>query len=123
MSAPKVGGVEWSRILPHPASTLRTELHLACGAELVFFDPVNGIGMLWRSQHQVAQLTGPVTAPEFVRAMLARDVRLPQGSAMLAWSAAITEGHVVTPDASRFLEIASEIDRLAAAAVITGALH
>lgn len=105
--------LDWNRVLPAAASTRRAELHLVCGDEVIFFDPVNSIGCLWRPLHQVAQTTGPVTAPEFVKAMLARGVALPRGREMLRWSAAVTEGLIVTCDAAAFLLVADEMERMA----------
>lgn len=104
--------LDWNRVLPARESTHRAELHLVCGIEVVFFDPVNCVGCLWRPAHQVAQITGPITAPEFVRAMAARGVALPRGAEMLRWSAAITGGLVVTADATAFLAVAGAMDEM-----------
>lgn len=104
------GALDWNKVLPSVASTHRAELHLVCGDAVVFFCPVRRVGCVWRPSHQVAQITGPVTVPEFVRAVLARGVTMPTGVAMLAWSAAITCGQLVTASPFELAALADAID-------------
>lgn len=102
--------LDWNRVIPAAESTHRAELHLVCPDAIVFFCPIRHVGCVWRPAHQVAQITGPVTVAEFVRAVLARGISLPGGDAMRNWSSAITGGQLVTGDAADFAQLAHAID-------------
>lgn len=104
------GAFDWNKVIPSVASTYCAELHLVCGDAVVFFCPVRHVGCVWRPSHQLAQITGPLTAAEFVRAVLARGVAMPTGAAMLTWSAAITCGQLVTASPFELAAFADAID-------------
>lgn len=100
--------------MPDLASSRRPELYLTCGDATLFFDPIHCVGMLWRADFNVGHVLAPVTAPDFVRAMVKREIPFPRGAAMLRWSEAITQGMVKTYRHEAFLEIADQADILLA---------
>lgn len=109
----RCAALDWNRVLPSVAATHNAALHLRCAnGDVVFFDPSRSVGALWRASVDYSTVFGPIAVPDFVRGLVALGVSLPSGPAMEAWSSAISGGLVEAGDASVFLLVAAEVDRM-----------
>lgn len=102
----------WEILRPDESSRRRPELYLRADAVWLFFDPVRCLGVLWRTAMGVGYVVAPVTAPEFVRAMVSRGVRFPCGPAMREWTLAITQGLLDSDTPEALLRVADEMEAL-----------